>query len=63
LIINAPDDKEDYYQTSLAIAKLIPEVQTFEIRGVKHWANFEKPDVFNPVSLEFLTRKAAARAA
>jgi pimeloyl-ACP methyl ester carboxylesterase len=63
LIITAPDDKEDYYQTSLAIAKLIPDAQTFEIRGVKHWANFEKPDVFNPVSLDFLMRKAAARAA
>jgi 2-hydroxy-6-oxonona-2,4-dienedioate hydrolase len=63
LIINAPDDKEDYYQTSLAIAKLIPDVQAFEIKGVKHWANFEKPDVFNPVSLDFLMRKAVAQAA
>jgi pimeloyl-ACP methyl ester carboxylesterase len=63
LIITAPDDKEDYYQTSLAIAKLIPDAQTFEIRGVKHWANFEKPEVFNPVSLDFLLRKATARAA
>jgi 2-hydroxy-6-oxonona-2,4-dienedioate hydrolase len=63
LIITAPDDKEDYYQTSLTIAKLIPDAQTFEIRGVKHWANFEKPEVFNPVSLDFLMRKTAARAA
>lgn len=63
LIITAPDDKEDYYQTSLAIAKLIPDAQTFEIRGVRHWANFEKPEMFNPVSLDFLMRKAVARAA
>jgi pimeloyl-ACP methyl ester carboxylesterase len=63
LIITAPDDKEDYYQTSLAIAKLIPDAQTFEIRGVRHWANFEKPEMFNAVSLDFLMRKAVARAA
>jgi 2-hydroxy-6-oxonona-2,4-dienedioate hydrolase len=63
LIITAPDDKEDYYQTSLAIAKLIADAQTFEIRGVRHWANFEKPEAFNPVSLDFLMRKAVARAA
>jgi 2-hydroxy-6-oxonona-2,4-dienedioate hydrolase len=63
LIITAPDDKEDYYQTSLAVAKLIPNAQTFEIRGVKHWANFEKPEVFNPVSLDFLLRNTAAQAA
>jgi pimeloyl-ACP methyl ester carboxylesterase len=63
LIITAPDDKEDYYQTSLTVAKLIPNARTFEIRGVKHWANFEKPEVFNPVSLDFLLRNTAARAA
>ncbi len=54
LIILAPDDNPDYLVTGKRIAELAPNARTFEITGVKHWAHFEKPDVFNPVNLEFL---------
>jgi pimeloyl-ACP methyl ester carboxylesterase len=54
LIILAPDDHADYYDTGNAISQLIPDARTFEIREVKHWAQFESPDVFNQVNIDFL---------
>lgn len=60
LIILAPDDAADYYQTGLAISKLIPAAQTFEIRGVKHWAQFENPTLFNRIHLAFLNGELLA---
>jgi 2-hydroxy-6-oxonona-2,4-dienedioate hydrolase len=55
LVILAPDDNPDYFETGKAIAELMPDARTFVINEVKHWAQFEKPDVFNRVNLEFLT--------
>ncbi len=54
LIILAPDDHADYYETGKAIAQMIPRAETFEISQVKHWAQFERPDLFNDVNLRFL---------
>lgn len=54
LIICAPDDTEVFYQTSQRAAQLMPNARSLEIRGVKHWAHFERPDLFNPVSISFL---------
>lgn len=58
LIVLAPDDHADYYDTGKAISKLIPNARTWEVREVKHWAQFEKPDEFNEVNIRFLLETA-----
>ena len=57
LVILAPDDNPDYFVTGKRIAELAPNARTLEIAGVKHWAHFEKPEVFNPASLAFLLER------
>ncbi len=54
LVIAAPDDKEDFYQTALRVSKLMPNARMIEKKGVAHWAHFEEPAFFNQVSLDFL---------
>lgn len=54
LVIAAPDDKDDFYQTALRVSKLIPNARLIEKKGVKHWVQFEEPEFFNQVSLDFL---------
>lgn len=54
LLVAAPDDKPDYYQTALAVAGLIPTSEILEMNRVKHWGQFEEPEVFNPAAEAFL---------
>lgn len=54
LVVAAPDDKEDFYQTALRVSKLIPNARMVEKKGVAHWAQFEEPAFFNQVSIDFL---------
>lgn len=54
LIVVAPDDSEMFFQTATRAAQLMPKAQTLEIRRVKHWPHFERPDLFNPASIAFL---------
>jgi len=54
LIVVAPDDSEMFFQTATRAAQLMPKAQTLEIRQVKHWPHFERPDLFNPASVAFL---------
>lgn len=58
LVVLAPDDNPDFYITGQRVAELAPNSRTVEIRGVKHWAQFEKPDVFNAHNLAFLLGQA-----
>lgn len=57
LVIAAPDDKPDYYETAHRVAALMRDATLVEMPGVKHWGQFEKPDEFNRLSLDFLRRK------
>lgn len=57
LVVLAPDDNPDYFVTGKRIAELAPNARTLEIAGVKHWAHFEKPEVFNSASLSFLLER------
>ncbi|MBV1902473.1 MAG: alpha/beta hydrolase, partial [Marinosulfonomonas sp.] len=57
LVYVAPDDSEAFYNTALRAKDMIPNAQSVEMYGVKHWPHFEKPDEFNPVSIEFLLGK------
>lgn len=54
LVIAAPDDKDDFYQTALRVSKLMPNAQMVEKKGVAHWAHFEEPAFFNKASIDFL---------
>jgi 2-hydroxy-6-oxonona-2,4-dienedioate hydrolase len=54
LVIAAPDDREEYYQTAMRIRELVRDAQVVELKQVKHWGQFEKPDEFNDISLNFL---------
>lgn len=54
LIIGAPDDKDDFYQTAIRASKLIPNATLIEKKGVKHWVQFEEPDFFNDACEPFL---------
>jgi 2-hydroxy-6-oxonona-2,4-dienedioate hydrolase len=54
LIVLAPDDSEAFYKTGMRALDLIPKAQSIEMREVKHWPHFEKPDQFNDASLKFL---------
>jgi pimeloyl-ACP methyl ester carboxylesterase len=38
----------------MRIRELVPDARTVEMKQVKHWGQFEKPDEFNKISLAFL---------
>ncbi|MCK9917355.1 alpha/beta hydrolase [Microbacteriaceae bacterium K1510] len=54
LVVLAPDDSEAFYQTGLRALDFIPDARSIEMRQVKHWPHFERPDEFNRASLTFL---------
>lgn len=54
LVIAAPDDREEYYHTAMRIRELVPRARVVEIKEIKHWGQFEKPDQFNAINIEFL---------
>jgi pimeloyl-ACP methyl ester carboxylesterase len=54
LIWLAPDDNPDYFVTGKRIAEVAPDARTVEIKGVKHWTHFERPDIFDRVNVAFL---------
>ena len=58
LVVLAPDNSEAFYQTGLRAIELIPNARSIEMRQVKHWPHFEKPDEFNEASLKFLLDKS-----
>jgi pimeloyl-ACP methyl ester carboxylesterase len=55
LLIAAPDDNPDYLKTAYRAEELIPDARIAEMRQVKHWGQFEAPETFNRISLDFLT--------
>jgi 2-hydroxy-6-oxonona-2,4-dienedioate hydrolase len=54
LAIAAPEDREEINTTAMRIRELVPDARTVEMKQVKHWGQFEKPDEFNKISLAFL---------
>lgn len=61
LIIGAPDVDNSFSRNAKLLATLLPNATLFDIRRSDHWAQFEQPDLFNPVSIEFLTRHLSKR--
>jgi 2-hydroxy-6-oxonona-2,4-dienedioate hydrolase len=62
LVIAAPDDNPDYYNTAYKLLELIPDIRLVEIPKVKHWAHFEESERFNTLSLAFLKGEQVADA-
>lgn len=58
LVFAAPDDREEYYKTAMRIRELAQNARVVEVKEVKHWGQFEKPEFFNRKNLEFLLEKA-----
>lgn len=54
LVWAAPDDRIDFYETALKAARLIPDARMIEVPKVKHWLQFERPQLFNEAVLAFL---------
>ncbi len=57
LLIGAIDHPDDYLETARRAAKLMPRARYVEMRGVNHWAQFEDPDTFNRLSIDFLRER------
>lgn len=55
LIIAHVDAPDDYLRTGLAIAELMPNATVAELHQVSHWPQFERPDAFNALALDFLS--------
>jgi 2-hydroxy-6-oxonona-2,4-dienedioate hydrolase len=53
LVIAAVDHRDVFLDTARAIAKLIPNVNVFEMKHCSHWPQMEDPDTFNKRSLAF----------
>lgn len=54
LLIGAVDADDIYLKTALRLRELLPNATYQEMRNVSHWAHFEDPAVFNPLSIQFL---------
>jgi 2-hydroxy-6-oxonona-2,4-dienedioate hydrolase len=55
LIIAHVDAPDDYLRTGLAIAEMMPNATVAELHEVSHWPQFEQPDAFNALALDFLS--------
>lgn len=59
LLIENVDSDDIYLKTARTVVKLLPDARLVPMTGVGHWAQFEDPDTFNRVALEFLCDKEA----
>jgi 2-hydroxy-6-oxonona-2,4-dienedioate hydrolase len=54
LIVGSVDDPNIFLETARQAARLMPNARYVEMRNVAHWPQFEDPDAFNKISLDFL---------
>ena len=57
LIIAHVDAPDLYLETGQAIQKLLPNAETVAMHRVSHWAQWEDPATFNPIAIDYLSRK------
>jgi 2-hydroxy-6-oxonona-2,4-dienedioate hydrolase len=58
LVVGSPDGTPLVYETAKLIPTLAPNARRVDIPDTNHWAHFEHPEVFNPLSVEFLRSTA-----
>jgi 2-hydroxy-6-oxonona-2,4-dienedioate hydrolase len=54
LVIGSLEDKDEYLETARIVAKLIPNAKYVDMPDVGHWPQFEDPETFNRINIEFL---------
>lgn len=57
LVVGSLGDKDEYLETARRVSKLIPKARYVEMDWVGHWPQFEDPDTFNKLHLDFLLGK------
>jgi 2-hydroxy-6-oxonona-2,4-dienedioate hydrolase len=56
LVVGSLADADEYLRTAKVVSGLIPNAHYVEMADVGHWPQFEDPQTFNALSVEFLTR-------
>lgn len=54
LLIENVDSDDVYLQTARHVVNLLPNARMVPMREVSHWGQFERPDEFNRLALDFL---------
>lgn len=60
LVIASVDAPNMFLDNAYKIAQLAPQAQLVELKGCDHWPQFEQPEAFHQVALEFLARNSVA---
>jgi len=54
LVVGSLADADEYLKTAQVVSKLMPNAKYVEMEEVGHWPQFEDPETFNRLSLQFL---------
>lgn len=54
LVVGSLADKDEYLETARRVSQLMPNAVYQEMQGVGHWPQFEDPERFNALCVEFL---------
>jgi 2-hydroxy-6-oxonona-2,4-dienedioate hydrolase len=54
LVIGSLADKDEYLETARIVSKLIPNATYVDMHGVGHWPQWEDPETFNRLNIEFM---------
>lgn len=54
LVVGSLADKDEYLETAKRVSQLMPNARYVPMDDVGHWPQFEDPETFNPLSIEFL---------
>jgi len=60
LVIASVDAPNMFLDNAYKIAQLAPQAQLVELKGCDHWPQFEQPEAFHQVALDFLSRNSIA---
>ncbi len=56
LVVGSLADADEYLKTAQTVSGLMPNAEYVEMADVGHWPQFEDPETFNKLSLEFLAK-------
>ena len=62
LVIASTSNSDEFLKGAKAYAALLPHAKVAEIKGAKHWPQWEQAEEFNRINLEFLLDRALASA-
>ena len=63
LIIASTSNSDEFLKGAHAYANLLPNAQVAEIKGAKHWPQWEQAEQFNRINIAFLLGEQVAQAA